>query len=475
MKDLSLLNKLNEIYNKETVSFHVPGHKNGKLFEKIGYEKYRKEIVHMDTTEILETDNLHHPKEIIKMAQDRAAKVFKSDNTFFLVNGSTCGIYASIMAICDPKDKIIVSRDCHQSVINGCILGGIEPIYIQPKIDEKLGISLGVEVRDIENALQENPQVKGVLLTSPTYFGVGSPIEKIAKAVHGKGKILIVDEAHGSHLGLSDLLPKSAIEMGADLIIQSTHKTLPSFTQSSMLHVKGNRVNQDKLRSMLKMLQSSSPSYMLMSSLEMAVEIYEKKGIELMTLLIEKIKDLKAYIKNLKNIDVFEIEGKDITKIYIITKNTGKSGYEIEEILRYKHNIQVELSTPYGVLLISSIGNDSKDFERLKIALKEIDQEKGKEDMVNIIPCPNEIPKKILSPREAFYSLKKSISIEKSIGKVCGEYIIPYPPGIPILSPGEEITKEIIEYAKKGKTLGMSITGMKDSSLENIQIIEGLK
>lgn len=473
MEKMPLFNELNKIIDEDTISFHVPGHKKGAIFQELDYKNYKERILNIDTTEIPGTDNLHSPEGVIKTSQEIASKVFKSDYTFFLVNGSTCGIQSAVMSICNPNDKIIVSRDCHQSVINGCILGGIEPIYVNPKIDLNLGISLGVQLNDIKRLLDENEDAKGIIITSPTYFGVTSDIKKIADEVHIRGKILIVDEAHGSHLGLSDKLPKTALELGADIVIQSTHKTLSAFTQASMLHVKGDRVDLHKLKSILRILQSSSPSYILMSSLEMASYIYENEGKRLMDEVLNSIIDVKDFIKSLKNIDIFGDDGKeDITKMYILTKRLGKTGYEVEDTLREKYNIQVELSNPYGILLISSIGNRKKDFEKLKKALSEIDKQKHDKNIENLISYPIKLPNKVLSPREAFYSKKTSINIEDSIGKICGEYIIPYPPGIAILCPGEKISREIVDYAVNSKKLGMNITGIKDNTLNYIQIID---
>ncbi|MEJ8553931.1 aminotransferase class I/II-fold pyridoxal phosphate-dependent enzyme [Tepidibacter sp. Z1-5] len=471
MNNTPIINKLNDIKNSEIISFHVPGHKNGKIFDRLGYSDFKNSIVNIDTTEIPGTDNLHSPEEIIKKSQDIASKVFKSDQTFFLVNGTTCGIQAAIMAVCSLKDKIIVNRDCHQSVINTCILGDIEPIYVTPKIDMSSGISLGVKLDDIKRLIEEDEGIKAVLITSPTYYGINTDIKSISDYLHKKNKILIVDEAHGSHIGLNDRLGMSAIEQGADISIQSTHKTLPCFTQASMIHIKSDRVDINRLKSFLRMVQSSSPSYMLMSSIEMAVEIYSKHGKELMEELIYNIDKTKDYIKKLKNIYLYNDKGNDITKMYIITKNLKRAGYEVEDIFRQKYNIQVELSNPYGVLLICSIGNDKDDFEKLRQALKYIDNEIGDEDLLES-DYPNYIPKKALNPREAFYSNRKSIPIEDSIGKICAEYIIPYPPGISLLSPGEIITKEVIEYVQKWKKIGMNVTGMDDKNLDFIKIID---
>ena len=464
----SILNQLGEIVNNNLVSFHVPGHKLGKIYDRLGYSNILESLYKMDTTEILGTDNLHSPEGIIKESQERAARVFKSKNTYYLVNGSTCGIQASIMSVCSPKDKIIVNRDCHQSVINTLILGEIAPAYIYPQIDTKTNILMGIKNEDAIDTINKNLDAKAILLTYPTYYGQVYDLKEICNYAHSKGMIVIVDEAHGAHLGLSDKLPMTALEQGADIVIQSTHKTLPSFTQSSMMHIQGERVNQERLTSILRMIESSSPSYMLMSSLELAVDIYETKGKDLMEELLDNIDIFKKNMEKYINI----YNDNDRTKIFISSKELGITGYELDEMLRINYNVQVELSNYYGVLLICTIGNDREDFKSLEYALKDISLNHINNKNIGYIEYPMNIPVKALSPREAFYNEKKSVKIDDSIGKICGEYIIPYPPGICLVSPGEIITKDVIDYILVCNQKGMSISGMKDPSLGYIQIIE---
>ena len=465
-----ILNQLGEIVNNNIVSFHVPGHKLGKIYDRLGYSNILENIYKMDTTEILGTDNLHSPDGIIKKSQERAARVFKSKNTYYLINGSTCGIQGAIMSVCNPKDKIIVNRDCHQSVINTFILGDIEPVYIYPQIDTKTNILMGIKIEDAIKTINDNLDAKAILLTYPTYYGKVYDLKTICDYAHSKGMIVIVDEAHGAHLGLSNRLPMTALEQGADIVIQSTHKTLPSFTQSSMLHIQGERINQDRLTSILRMIESSSPSYMLMSSLELAVDIYEKKGEFLMEELLHNIDIFKNNINKNEHIKIYNDD--DITKIFISSKELGITGYELDEMLRINYNIQVELSNYNGVLLICTIGNDRADFEALEYALEDISLNYKNDKSIDNIEYPMNIPVKELSPREAFYNEKKSVKIYDSIDKICGEYIIPYPPGICLVSPGEIITKEVIDYILVCNKKGMNISGIKDSKLEYIQIIE---
>lgn len=466
----SILNQLGEIVNNNLVSFHVPGHKLGKIYDRLGYSNILESLYKMDTTEILGTDNLHSPEGIIKESQERAARVFNSKNTYYLVNGSTCGIQAAIMSVCNPKDKIIVNRDCHQSVINTLILGDIEPAYIYPQIDNKTNILMGIKIEDAIDTIYKNLDAKAILLTYPTYYGKVYDLKTICNYAHSKGMMVIVDEAHGAHLGLSDKLPMTALEQGADIVVQSTHKTLPSFTQSSMIHIQGERVNQERLTSILRMIESSSPSYMLMSSLELAVDIYETKGKDLMDELLDNIDIFKKNMEKYKNINIYN--DNDRTKIFISSKELGMTGYELDEMLRMNYNVQVELSNYYGILLICTIGNDRGDFKSLEYALADISLNHISNKNIGYIDYPMNIPVKELSPREAFYNEKKSVKIYDSIGKICGEYIIPYPPGICLVSPGEIITKEVIDYILVCHQKGMSISGMKDPSLGYIQIIE---
>lgn len=475
-------NKLQSIVNDDLISFHMPGHKKGRLYDKLGYENLVKNLYKMDTTEIIETDNLHAPEGIIKDSQERASKIFKSEKSYYLVNGSTCGIQAAILSTCAPGEKILVNRDCHQSAINAFILGDINPVYIKGSICEDTYTIKGVNEQDVIDAIDNNSDIKVLMLTYPSYYGMTFDLEKICTYAHEKGIVVIVDEAHGAHLGLSDKLPKSALEQGADIVIQSVHKTLPSFTQSSIIHVQGELVDKKNLERFLKIVQSSSPSYVMMSSLEIAIDIYDRYGKELMQELLSNIDDFE---KDLSKIDGVRIlKGHDATKVFVSLKDIGINGYDLEEILRYKHNIQVELSNYYGVLLICTIGNEKSDFDKFLCAIKSIVEDLNIDENNNLdksednvkklmkLNYPDLIPQKIISPREAFYGNKRSVALKESVGKISGEYIIPYPPGISLTSPGEVITQEVIDYILTCKEYGMNVSGLKDSSLEIIEIIE---
>ena len=465
-----IINKLTELKKEDIVSFHVPGHKSGKIYDRLGYREILENIYTLDTTEIEGTDNLHSPQEIIKLSQDRASKVFKSDRSIYLVNGTTCGIQASIMSVCKPKSKIIVNRDCHQSVINACILGDVTPIYVKSHVCKETNILKGVTPDSVKEVIDNNLDAKAIILTYPTYYGKTYDLKDICDYAHSKEMVVIVDEAHGAHLDLSDILPSYAINLVSDIVIQSTHKTLPSFTQSSMIHIKGNRVDYKKLMSILKIIESSSPSYLLISSLELAIDIYENHGKELMIEILSYIDSLKLKFKNIKGIRIHN--DMDETKLFISLKELGINGYELDDILRNKYRIQAELCNHYGVLLIATIGNSKEDFNRLETALKEIISKCESSDFIEETYYPSTIPEMRLTPREAFYKDKKRVKINDAVGKISGEYIIPYPPGISLISPGEIITQEIITYIHQGIKNGMIVSGIKDSNLEFIDIIE---
>lgn len=485
----TLYEKLKKISEEERVSFHVPGHKNSRIYKRLGLEDFEKCISMIDTTEIEGTDNLHYPEGIIEEAQKRASSIYKSEETMFLVSGSTIGVIAMIMSVGKEGDKILVARDCHQSAINALVLSGLLPVYVDVVIHPQEKISMGIDIKDLERKIEKNPDAKGLYLTSPNYYGISSDIAQIAKIIRKNKMVLLVDEAHGAHLNLSGRLPVQAIDQGAHMAVQSTHKSLTAFTQASMLHVaKSAEIDIKRLKSRLRMLQSTSPSYVLMSSLDIAMHIHETSGRELMEQLIACIEDLHAFAgQKLRFMEVFKMEDEklhDITKIYIITKQSGKTGYQIEKALREKYKIYAEFATEEGMLLVSTIGNDHSDFDKLKSALLDIEKDisfsqaenldarEKVEETFKSMPFENEV---VMTPKEAYEAdeeIRVKVKFEESAGLVSGEYIIPYPPGIPILAPGERISKEIISFVLQKSKLGMNITGMEDEKKEYIEVIK---
>lgn len=471
MDNSPIYKSLNDYIEEKVYPFHMPGHKQGRLYNI-------ENLYEIDLTEIQGTDNLHNPKDVIKKAQILASKTFGSQNTYFLVNGSTVGLMASITAICNPGDELIVARNCHRSVYNGMVTTDVIPRYVIPEIINEYGIIGGINTNDIKNVLNKYPDVKGMVITSPTYEGFVSDIKKISNILHKKGKILIVDEAHGAHFKFHNDFPNTALELGADIVIQSIHKTLPAFTQSAMLHVKSDYVDTNKIQNALAMYESSSPSYILMAGLDCCRNYLDNKGKVDFDKYLLMLNNYREKFKNLKNIKLIgrEICGQnsiidiDISKLVFYT--TSCRGTEIERILRNKYKIQLELANEDNFLAISTVADDEYGMNKLYSALLEIDLKLNKIETKAIKYDIIEVNNIKLNPREAYFQNKKTINVEQSINHVCGEFIIPYPPGIPLVVPGEVITQDIIEKIKKYKKLGIEIIGMKDYKNNNIQIIE---
>ena len=385
-----------------------------------------------------------------------------------------------IMSVVSDGDKIIVPRNVHKSVTSGIILSGAIPIFMQPELDKKLGIAHGVSPKTVEKTLKDNPDAKALLLINPTYYGVATDIKKIAEIVHSYHIPLIVDEAHGPHLAFSRKLPMSALEAGADICSQSTHKIIGSLTQASLIHIKSKFINPNRVQRNLNLLQTTSPSYILMASLDCARRQIALHGENLLNKAIELANYTRNEINKIPGFYCFgkEILGKpgsfafDPTKITICCRNLGITGFQLDMILYEKYAIQMELSDFYNVLAVGSFGDTKEGMDRLLTALKEISKEyygvnKPIADFLDIPP----IPTKIINPREAFYADKKSVPLSESLGKISGEFLLAYPPGIPLLCPGEIITSHIIDYVNDLKKANLYVQGTEDSTVENIKIL----
>lgn len=476
-----LFDALMEYVNRETIPFHVPGHKKGEGIDEefknfIGQNPFK-----IDVTVFKSVDSLHHPTGPIKKAQKLAADAYGSDASFFSIHGTSGAIQAMIMSVVSAGDKIIIPRNVHKSITAGIILSGAIPVYMQPELDKKVGIAHGVTPETVEKTLKENPDARAVLIINPTYYGVATDIKKIADMVHSYDIPLIVDEAHGPHLGFNDKLPLSAMQAGADICAQSTHKIIGALTQCSLLQVRSERVDINRVQQILSLLQTTSPSYILMASLDCARRQIALNGAEL----LDKTIELSNYARNeINKIPGFYCFGKEIlgndgvyaldpTKITITCRDLGITGYDLDMILSNKYYIQVELSDLYNVLAVGSFGDTRQSIDSLINALKEISKDyygKGnkKSDFIDI---PS-IPPQIKIPREAFNSSKTPIPLKESIGMVSGEFLMAYPPGIPILCPGEEITQEIIDYVQRLKDTGLYVQGTEDPEVEYIKVVK---
>jgi arginine/lysine/ornithine decarboxylase len=469
-----------EYVDRETIPFHVPGHKKGDGMDDKFKNFVGTNMLSIDVTVFKLVDSLHHPTGPIKKAQELAADAYGADRAFFSIHGTSGAIQAMILSVVSQGEKIIIPRNVHKSVTAGIILSGAVPVYMQPEIDRTIGVALGVTPETVEQTLKENPDAKAVLIINPTYYGVAADIRKIAKIVHSYDIPLIVDEAHGPHLGFNDRLPVSGMAAGADMCAQSTHKIIGSLTQSSLLQVRSERIDVNRVQQVMNLLQTTSPSYILMASLDVARMQIATKGRELLDKAIDLAEYAREEINTIPGLYCFgrEVLSKkgayafDPTKLTICCKNMGITGYKLDQILADKYHIQVELSDLYNVLAVGSFGDTKEKIDSLISALREISAEfmNTEKNMGEVIDIP-EIPDQIMTPREAFNSAKISIPLRNSVGQISGEFLLAYPPGIPVLCPGEKITSEIIEYVEEMKDAGLYVQGTEDSEVNFIKVL----
>lgn len=475
-----LFSALLEYVNRGIIPFHVPGHKNGMGMEREFKEFLGEHVFKIDVTLLKLVDSLHHPRGVIKEAQELAADAYGSDACFFSIQGTTTAVQTMILSVVGEGEKIIVPRNVHKSVTTGIIMSGAIPVYMNPEFNKRLGIAQGVTPETVAKTLTKHPDAKAVLIINPTYYGVATDIKKITDIVHSYNKPLIVDEAHGPHLGFNEKLPLSAMDAGADMCAQSTHKIIGSLTQSSLLHVKKERIDVRRVQQVLNIIQTTSPSYILMASLDCARKQIALEGKALLDRAIELAEYARKEINSINGLYCFgkEIIGEpgvfaiDPTKITISCRDLGITGYQLENILADKYGILIELSDLYNVLAVGSYGDTRESMDKLIMALKEISSEYINQNsrQPDFLDIPA-IPESFLTPREAFNSKKTSINLKHSAGRISGEFLMAYPPGIPILCPGEIITKDIIEYTEELKAAGLYVQGTEDTSIENIKVV----
>lgn len=434
--------------------------------------------VQMDVSLMSELDDIHEPETYIKEAQELAAQTYGSDACFWAVNGTSQAIHAMLLTALNPGEKLLLPRNAHRSVAGGLVLGGIEAVYLQPEYQQEFGIQMQVTVQQIETALAQDSKIKAVLLTSPNYYGVAADVRAIADCCHAHKAVLLVDEAHGPHLGFSELLPPSALQCGADACAQSTHKILGAMTQCSMLHVQGARLDLQRAADVMSILTTTSPNYLLMASLDAARAQVQAYGGEMAAAAVQaaaKLRSLCASYSGLRVLEEVDCGGLqlDTTKVTVNFAAWGYTGVELGELFR-EARIAVELVDAYNVLFLVTYADVTTDYDealaRIAVVLDKMQaQKRAPLQLAAAAQVPQ--TQAILPLRDVFYRAKKAVPLAQAAGKICGEQVSFYPPGIPVLLPGELVTEEIIAYCRAQKELGLPVSGPADSSLQTIRVI----
>ena len=470
---------LENLRKMRVVPFDVPGHKRGRgnpeLTQLLG-----EQCMNMDVNSMKPLDNLCHPVSVIKEAEELAAEAFHAAHAFLMVGGTTSSVQSMILSVAKRGEKIILPRNVHRSVIGAMVLCGAVPVYVNPQCSQRLGIPLGMSVEDVRRAIEENPDAKAVLVNNPTYYGVCSDIRSIVKLAHEHGMYCLADEAHGTHFYFSDKLPVSAMEDGADMAAVSMHKSGGSLTQSSLL-LTGPGISPGHVRQIINLTQTTSGSYLLMSSLDISRRNLALRGRETFEKVMElaeyarseinEIPGFYAFSKELINGDsVFDF---DVTKLSVHTLEVGLAGIEVYDLLRDEYDIQIEFGDFGNVLAYLSIGDRKRDVERLVSALSEISRRFGKEK-VDLLEQEYIPPLVAVSPQDAFYAPKEALPLEHCVGRICSEFVMCYPPGIPLLAPGEQVTQAIVEHIVYAKEKGCTLTGPEDEEIRQLNVLKGV-
>ena len=477
-KSAPIYEALEKFRRNRVVPFDVPGHKHGRGNpELVGLLGER--CVSIDVNSMKPLDNLCHPISVIKEAEELAAEAFGAEHAFLMVGGTTSSVQSMILGCCKKDDKIILPRNVHRSAINALVLCGAKPIYVNPDVDQKLGISLGMKMDAVERAIEENPDAVAVFVNNPTYYGICSNLKAIVKKAHEKGMKVLVDEAHGTHFYFGKNLPVSAMEAGADMASVSMHKSGGSLTQSSFL-LTGNGMNPGYVRQIINLTQTTSGSYLLLSSLDISRRNLALRGEESFERVVNLAEYARMEINQIENYYAFgrelingdSIYDFDPTKLSIHTLDIGLAGIEVYDILRDEYDIQIEFGDLGNVLAYLSIGDRKLEVERLVSALADL-RRRYQKDKTGMLSQEYISPKVVMTPQESFYAQKEALPIREAKGRVCREFVMCYPPGIPILAPGEEITDEIIDYILYAKEKGCSLTGPEDEKIECLNVVRG--
>ncbi|MDD5923442.1 MAG: aminotransferase class I/II-fold pyridoxal phosphate-dependent enzyme [Clostridia bacterium] len=472
-----LYDALERFRKKRVVPFDVPGHKRGRGNPELA-QLLGERCVGLDVNSMKPLDNLCHPVSVILDAEQLAADAFGAENSFFMVGGTTSSVQSMVLSVCKANDKIILPRNVHKSVINALVLCGAIPVYVNPEVNTHLGIALGMEITQLEKAIKENPDAVAVFVNNPTYYGICSDLRSIVKLAHENNMMVLVDEAHGTHFYFEDSLPLTAMEAGADMSAVSMHKSGGSLTQSSIL-LTNKGVNADYVRQIINLTQTTSASYLLMSSLDISRrnlalrgEESFKKVIKMAEYARDEINDIGGYYAYGKElINSTSVYDFDTTKLSIYTRDIGLAGIEVYDFLRDEYDIQIEFGDIGNILAYISIGDRIQDIERLVGALADI-KRLYQRDHAKLFSKEYINPIVVATPQQAFYADKESLPLEDTCGRICSEFVMCYPPGIPVLAPGEKITSDVIDYIKYAKEKGCSMQGTEDSAVERLNVLK---
>lgn len=476
-KSAPVYEALDRLRKQRIVPFDVPGHKRGRgnpeLVKLLG-----EQCVGIDVNSMKPLDNLCHPVSVIYQAEQLAADAFGAAHAFFMVGGTTSSVQSMILTACKAGDKIILPRNVHKSVINALVLCGAEPVYVNPDVDTHIGIALGMELKQLEKAIVENPGAAAVFVNNPTYYGICSDIRSIVRLAHEHNMLVLADEAHGTHLYFNENLPVSAMEAGADMAAVSMHKSGGSLTQSSLLLI-NDTVSPRYVEQIINLTQTTSASYLLLSSLDISRRNLALRGHES----FEKVTAMAEYAREeINSIGGYYAYGKDlvngssifdfdVTKLSVYTRDIGLTGIEVYDLLRDEYDIQIEFGDIGNILAYISIGDRIQHIERLVGALEDIKRLYSRK-VSHLHNAEYIAPTVVATPQKAFYSEKESLPVHETAGRICGEFVMCYPPGIPILAPGEMVTAEIVDYMLYAKEKGCSIQGPEDCELNYLNVLK---
>lgn len=470
---------LERLRKMRVVPFDVPGHKRGRGNPELA-RLLGEKCMSMDVNSMKPLDNLCHPVSVIRQAEELAAEAFGAAHAFLMVGGTTSAVQAMVLSVAKRGEKIILPRNVHRSVIGAMVLCGAVPVYVNPQCNDRLGIPLGMTVEDVKKAIEENPDAKAVLVNNPTYYGICSDIKNIVKMAHDHGMYCLADEAHGTHFYFSDQLPVSAMEAGADMAAVSMHKSGGSLTQSSLLLL-GPNMSEGYVRQIINLTQTTSGSYLLLSSLDISRRNLALRGKETFEKVRSYAKYARAEINDIGGYYAFcrelingnSVYDFDVTKLAVHTLDVGLAGIEVYDLLRDEYDIQIEFGDFGNFLAYLSIGDRKQDIERLVSALAEISRRFGKEK-VNLMTQEYVDPQVAVSPQDAFYADKEKVELKDAPGRISGEFVMCYPPGIPILAPGERVTQEIREHIEYAREKGCTLTGAEDLEIRHLNVLKGV-